>query len=44
MDHSALLTDLYELHMLQSCDALGMHGTAAFDFIVRGLPEDRLLS
>lgn len=41
MDNSALLTDLYELHMMQSYHALGMQGTAVFDFIVRRLPEGR---
>lgn len=41
MDNSALLTDLYELHMMQSYHALGMHGTAVFDFIVRRLPAGR---
>ena len=41
MDNSALLTDLYELHMLQSYHALDMRGTAVFDFIVRKLPEGR---
>jgi len=38
---SALLTDLYELHMLRSYHALGMHGTAVFDFTVRTLPPSR---
>lgn len=41
MDDSALLTDLYELHMAQSYHALGMQGTAVFDFIVRRLPAGR---
>lgn len=41
MIDSALLTDLYELHMLQSYHALGMEGTAVFDFTVRRLPEGR---
>jgi len=38
---SALLTDLYQLHMLQSYHALEMEGTAVFDFAVRRLPEGR---
>jgi nicotinate phosphoribosyltransferase len=41
MDNDALLTDLYELHMMQAYRALGMEGTAVFDLIVRRLPERR---
>jgi nicotinate phosphoribosyltransferase len=41
MIDTALLTDLYELNMLQSYHALGMQGTAVFDFTVRKLPEGR---
>jgi nicotinate phosphoribosyltransferase len=41
MDDSALLTDLYELHMMQSYQAEGMEGLAVFDFIVRKLPAGR---
>lgn len=41
MDDSVLLTDLYELHMMQSYHAEGMEGLAVFDFIVRKLPAGR---
>jgi nicotinate phosphoribosyltransferase len=41
MDDDALLTDLYELHMMQAYQALGMCDTAVFDLIVRRLPEGR---
>jgi nicotinate phosphoribosyltransferase len=41
MDNSALLTDFYELHMLQAYHAEGMDGVAVFDFIVRKLPPGR---
>lgn len=41
MIDSALLTDLYELHMMQSWHALGMQGEAVFDFTVRRLPDGR---
>lgn len=41
MTGTALLTDMYELHMLQSYHGLRMQGTAVFDFIVRKLPEGR---
>lgn len=41
MGGDALLTDLYELHMLQSYHAQGMDGMAVFDFTVRALPERR---
>jgi nicotinate phosphoribosyltransferase len=37
----ALLTDLYELTMLQAYFARGMNGTAVFEFFVRALPERR---
>jgi nicotinate phosphoribosyltransferase len=38
---SALLTDLYELTMLQSYHLRGMRGTAVFEFFVRELPPER---
>lgn len=41
MNGSALLTDLYELHMMQAYRAEGMDGIAVFDFIVRKLPAGR---
>src|SRR5438067_4397532 len=41
MDEGALLTGLYELHMMQAYHALGMEETAVFDLIVRRLPEGR---
>lgn len=41
MDNDALLTDLYQLHMMQAYQALGMRGTAVFEFFVRRLPEGR---
>lgn len=37
----ALLTDLYELTMMQACFRSGMDGTAAFEFFVRKLPPSR---
>jgi nicotinate phosphoribosyltransferase len=37
----ALLTDLYELTMLQAYFARGMNGTAVFELFVRALPERR---
>ncbi len=37
----ALLTDLYELTMLQAYFARGMNGTSAFEFFVRKLPAER---
>ena len=40
-DHGALLTDLYELTMLQAYFARGMNATAVFEFFVRALPERR---
>ena len=42
MDHtSALLTDLYQLTMLQAYFDRGMNDTAVFEFFVRKLPENR---
>jgi nicotinate phosphoribosyltransferase len=41
VDDSALLTDLYELHMMQSYRVLGMGDTAVFDFVVRRLSPGR---
>jgi nicotinate phosphoribosyltransferase len=41
MDDTALLTDLYELHMAQAYHAEGMEDMAVFDFIVRRLPPGR---
>jgi nicotinate phosphoribosyltransferase len=38
---SALLTDLYELTMLQSYHDRGMNGTAVFEFFSRKLPRER---
>ena len=38
---SALLTDLYQLTMLQVYHDRGMSGTAAFEFFVRKMPEHR---
>jgi nicotinate phosphoribosyltransferase len=37
----ALLTDLYQLTMLQAYWAGGMHEPASFEFFVRKLPEER---
>lgn len=39
--HSALLTDLYELTMLDVYHAYGMHEEAVFEFFVRRLPNHR---
>lgn len=39
--NDALLTDLYQLTMLQSCFEAGMEDTAVFEFFVRKLPENR---
>src|ERR1700688_3432732 len=39
--NSALLTDLYELTMLQGCFEEGMDQTAVFEFFVRKLPANR---
>ena len=41
MAASVLLTDLYELTMLQAYFAQRMNGTAVFEFFVRKLPEER---
>ena len=38
---SPLLTDLYQLTMLQSYLEKGMHDVAVFEFFVRRLPENR---
>src|SRR5512145_2654930 len=38
---SALLTDLYQLTMLQGYFDQGMEGTAVFEFFVRKLPAQR---
>lgn len=38
---SVLLTDLYQLTMLQAYHDQGMEGTAVFEFFVRRLPEPR---
>jgi nicotinate phosphoribosyltransferase len=40
-DASALLTDLYELTMLQAYFDQGMNETAVFEFFVRKLPDGR---
>ncbi len=40
-EHSALLTDLYQLTMLQAYFDRGMNETAVFEFFVRTLPEGR---
>lgn len=40
-DTSVLLTDLYELTMLQAYADCGMAATAVFEFFVRRLPPDR---
>lgn len=40
-NQSALLTDLYQLTMLQGYFAQGMVETAVFEFFVRKLPKDR---
>jgi len=38
---SALLTDLYQLTMLQAFFDAGMHSEGVFEFFVRRLPEQR---
>ena len=38
---SALLTDLYQLTMLQAYFDRGMNGVATFEFFVRKLPAQR---
>lgn len=40
-DVSLLLTDLYELNMLQAYQQAAMSDTAVFEFFVRRLPENR---
>ena len=40
-ESSALLTDLYQLTMLQAYREQGMEQTAVFEFFVRTLPPDR---
>src|SRR5262249_52970561 len=40
-DNAALLTDLYELTMLQSYFDSGMNETAVFDLFIRRLPPQR---
>jgi nicotinate phosphoribosyltransferase len=39
--HSLLLTDLYQLTMLQAYLDEGLHDTAVFEFFVRRLPQQR---
>lgn len=41
MENAALLTDLYQLTMLQTYFELGMEDTAVFEFFVRRLPPRR---
>lgn len=41
MDPGALLTDLYQLTMMQAYFERGMRGEAVFEFFVRRLPERR---
>jgi nicotinate phosphoribosyltransferase len=41
MSESVLLTDLYQLTMLQGYFVQGMRKTAVFEFFVRKLPERR---
>ena len=41
MNHSALLTDLYELTMLQAYHDEGLHDSAVFELFVRVLPPQR---
>ncbi len=41
LDHSLLLTDLYEFNMLQAYLRSGMLETAVFEFFVRKLPDQR---
>ncbi len=40
-DYGALLTDRYQLTMLQAYWQHGMHETAVFEFFIRGLPAQR---
>jgi nicotinate phosphoribosyltransferase len=41
-NESALLTDLYQLTMLQAYFDEGMRETAVFEFFLRALPPGRL--
>ncbi len=41
IDYGALLTDRYQLTMLQAYWQHEMHGTAVFEFFVRKLPPER---
>jgi nicotinate phosphoribosyltransferase len=41
MQESLLLTDLYQLAMMQAYAAYGLNGTAVFEFFVRKLPPRR---
>ena len=41
MRYSALMTDLYELTMLQAYRREGMNQEAVFDLFVRNLPPQR---
>ena len=40
-EESVLLTDLYQLTMLQAYFDKGMNDTAVFEFFVRKLPDNR---
>jgi nicotinate phosphoribosyltransferase len=40
-ENAALLTDLYEINMLQAYQAEGMHDIAVFDLFARRLPPER---
>ena len=40
-EESILLTDLYQLTMLQAYFDQGMNDTAVFEFFVRKLPDNR---
>ena len=40
-DEGALLTDFYQLTMLQAYNDRSMNDTAVFEFFVRRLPENR---
>ncbi|WP_107990757.1 nicotinate phosphoribosyltransferase [Breoghania corrubedonensis] len=39
--HSLLVTDLYQLNMLEAYRSAGMEGTAVFEFFVRRMPKNR---
>lgn len=41
IEKSPLLTDLYQLNMMQAYLTNGLTGTAVFEFFVRRLPERR---